>query len=72
VITPSFAVGGYGGHGYRLGDHVEFRSGGDFAWRFDDASRVAVGIYHISNGGLTQRNPGSESLLLEYFYPLGN
>jgi hypothetical protein len=72
VLTPNVAVGGYGGHGYRLGSHVEFRSGADFAWRFEDASRLGIGFYHISNAGLTQRNPGDESLLLEYFIPLGD
>ncbi len=71
VLSPNAAVGGYGGHGYRLGSHVEFRTGGDFAWRFADASRLGVGFYHISNAGITERNPGSESLMLEYFYPLG-
>ncbi|HXP98130.1 MAG TPA: acyloxyacyl hydrolase [Telmatospirillum sp.] len=70
VLSPNFAVGGYGGHGYRLGSHVEFRSGGDVAWRFEDTSRLGLGVYHISNAGLTQRNPGEESFLLEYFYPL--
>lgn len=71
VITPNVAAGGYGGHGYRLGSHVEFRSGVDITWQFEDASRLGIGAYHISNAGLTRRNPGSESLLLEYFYPLG-
>ena len=70
VLTPNFAVAGYGGHGFRLGSHVEFRSGGDIAWRFQDASRIGVGFYHISNAGLTQRNPGEESAILQYFYPI--
>lgn len=70
VTTLSTAVGGYGGHGYRLGSTVEFRSGIDFAWQFSDQSRLGVGIYHISNAGLTDRNPGSESALLSYSYPL--
>jgi hypothetical protein len=70
VLTPNVAAGGYGGHGYRLGSHVEFRSGADLGWRFEDASRFGIGFYHMSNAGLTNRNPGSESLLLEYFYPI--
>lgn len=71
VLTPNVAVGGYGGHGFRLGSHVEFRSGGDIAWRFADSSRLGIGFYHISNAGLTQRNPGDESILVEYFLPVG-
>lgn len=71
VLTPSIAIGGYGGHGYWLGSHVEFRSGGDIAWRFSDASRLGLGIYHISNAGISRRNPGSESAIVEYSIPLG-
>ncbi|WP_158240812.1 acyloxyacyl hydrolase [Telmatospirillum siberiense] len=72
ILTPNVAVGGYGGHGYRLGSHVEFRTGVDIAWRFEDKSRLGVGFYHMSNAGLTQRNPGNESLLVQYFIPVGN
>lgn len=72
VTTLSTAVGGYGGGGFRLGSHVEFRSGVEAAYRFEDKSRLGVGFYHISNAGLTDRNPGSESLMLEYAYPIGN
>lgn len=71
-VTPNLAVGGYGGHGYRLGSHVEFRSGVDLAWRFEDASRLGVGFYHMSNAGLTQRNPGDESVVVQYFLPIGH
>jgi hypothetical protein len=71
VTTISAAFGGYGGHGFDLGSTFEFRTGGDIAWRFADASRLGIGFYHISNAGITQRNPGSESALLQYAYPLG-
>lgn len=70
VTTLSTAVGIYGGNGFDLGSHVEFRSGIDLAWRFDNSSRLGVGFYHISNAGLTSRNPGSESLLLQYSLPV--
>lgn len=70
VLSPNFGIGGYGGHGFNLGSHIEFRSGGDVAWRFKDASRLGFGFYHISNGGSTQRNPGEESAVLQYFYPI--
>jgi hypothetical protein len=71
VLTLSGAMGGYTGHGYRLGSHFEFRSGGEIAWQFDDQSRFGLGFYQISNAGLTRTNGGSESLLLTYSYPLG-
>jgi len=31
-----------------------------------------VTFHHISNAGITQRNPGVEEALLEYSIPLGN
>jgi hypothetical protein len=70
VTTLAAAVGGYGGGGYNLGSHFEFREGGDLSWRFADTSRLGIGFYHMSNAGITQRNPGSESLLVQFSYPL--
>jgi hypothetical protein len=70
VTTLSSSVGLWAGHGFNLGSRVEFRSGVDAAWRFDDASRLGVGFYHTSNADLTNRNPGSESLLVVYSIPI--
>lgn len=70
VTTITAAFGGYGGGGYKLGSHFEFRTGGDVAWRFDNRSRIGVGLYHISNAGITQNNGGSESVLLSYSLPI--
>ncbi|KAF0118168.1 MAG: hypothetical protein FD149_846 [Rhodospirillaceae bacterium] len=71
VLTPSTAVGVYArGGGKPLGHVVEFRSGLDAGYRFDDRSRLAVGIYHMSNAGLGRRNPGEESLILHYDIPV--
>ncbi len=72
VTTISAAFGVYGGHGYNLGSHFEFRTGGEVGWRFDDASRLGVGLYHISNAGITRENGGEESVLLQYSIPLGH
>ena len=33
-------------------------------------SRLGVAISHMSNAGLTKRNPGAQSLLLMYSVPL--
>ena len=43
----------------RMGNTLEFRSGGDFMYRFRNNVRVGVGVFHISNAGLGYRNPGS-------------
>ena len=71
VLTPNVA-GGYFAHGsgINLGSWWEFRSGAEFAWRFEDMSRLGVAVYHTSNAGLTKRNPGAQSVLLLYSVPL--
>jgi hypothetical protein len=70
VITPNTAVGYFEkGDGKELGNHVEFRSGVEVAWRFDDESRVGVAIHHLSNASLGDRNPGVETAILTYSLP---
>jgi len=70
VITPSFAPGAWSrGDGKDLGHWIEFRSQLEFAYRFDDRSRVAVSISHMSNAGLDSTNPGEESVMLAYAVP---
>lgn len=78
VLSPSTAVGYYyrgewekGDHKTNLGHQVEFRSGIDLSYRFDDRSRLGLGYYHTSNTGLwSKRNPGEETLLLTYDLPI--
>jgi hypothetical protein len=70
VLTPSFAAGIYGnGDGKDLGNAVEFRSGVELAYRFDDYARLGLSFTHISNAGIGDRNPGVESLVLTYSIP---
>ena len=73
MLTPNEAVGFWsqGDHDARnLGSWVEFRSGAEFDYRFDDFSRLGFSFHHISNAGLTQRNPGEEEALINYSIPL--
>jgi hypothetical protein len=61
VITPSAAVGYFThGTGIDLGAHTEFREGAEFDYRFDNLSRLGVGMYHMSNAGIGLHNPGVE------------
>ena len=61
VVTPNAAVGYFThGTGIDLGAHTEFREGAEFAYRFDNLSRLGVGMYHMSNAGIGQHNPGAE------------
>lgn len=74
VVTPSFAPHYYfgGNDDLDLGHAVEFRSQLEFAYRFDDRSRLGVAVSHYSNAGLGDENPGTESALLYYSIPLAN
>ena len=72
VISPELAVGGWSkGGGKDLGGPVEFKSGGEFAYRFSDNSRLGFLFDHISNAGIYKKNPGVESAMLMYSIPLG-
>ena len=70
VLTPSLAVGAYeDGDQIRMGHTLEFRSGGDFMYKFRNNVRVGVGVFHIYNECLGYRNPGSEQLIFKYQIP---
>jgi len=73
VVTPSFAPTWWRGKTdtLDLGHGLEFRSQIEFAYRFDDRSRLGVAVSHSSNASLGDTNPGTESLLVNYSYPLG-
>jgi hypothetical protein len=71
VLTPSFAPGYYAkGSGLDLGHELEFRSQIEFAYRFDDRSRLGVAVSHMSNASIADENPGTESAILYYSMPL--
>lgn len=71
VLTPSFAPGLYHqGDGKDLGQALEFRSAIEIAYRFDDRSRLGLSVYHLSNAGLDDHNPGTEVATLHYSLPL--
>ena len=71
VVTPSFAPGLYAkGGGLDLGHVIEFRSQAEFAYRFDDRSRLGFAISHISNASIGGKNPGTELFTLYYSVPI--
>jgi lipid A 3-O-deacylase len=73
VLTGNTAVGAYhDGDGKDLGHWVEFRSGLELAFRFDNRARLGLGIHHISNMGIGHHNPGTEILSVIFSWPLGN
>ena len=73
VLTPNTAVGAYSeGDGQDLGHVIEFRSGFELAYRFDDRSRLGIAVHHLSNAGIGDDNPGTETALIYYSVPLNS
>lgn len=71
VFTPNFAAGLYHkSDGKKLGGPVEFRSGLELSYQFENLHRVGVAFNHISNASIYDKNPGAETLLINYSLPL--
>lgn len=68
MLNPNWAAGLYHHRqgGFDLGGPLEFRSGIELAYRLPNGSRLGLCLYHLSNAGFFDRNPGSESLVLTY------
>ena len=70
-IIPNFAVGAYSaGNGKKLGGTLEFRSGIEVDYQFENKHRLGVALNHISNASIYDRNPGEETLMATYSLPL--
>ena len=54
----------------KLGLQMEFRSGAEISYRFAQDYRVGLALYHLSNGGFGERNPGTESIVLSLISPV--
>jgi hypothetical protein len=64
-----FLVDIYLGNRWVLMPNAEFRTGAEFAYRFDDRSRLGFTFHHISNAGISKRNPGEEEMLVVFSLP---
>jgi lipid A 3-O-deacylase len=72
LIVPMAAVGDYEkGGGKNLGSRFEFKTGAEIDLVFANGIRVGPVFDHISNAGISKRNPGEENLLLMVSVPLG-
>ncbi len=64
-LSPGFGIALYAeGDGKDLGGLVEFRSSLELAVDVGQRSRIGVLIYHLSNAGFYDLNPGSNSAVL--------
>jgi len=71
-LTPSVGAGLYaqGSSDKDLGSVLEFRSQLEISYEFENTSRMALGVSHISNGGFADENPGAEVVGLYWYVPL--
>lgn len=71
ILSPNAAVGAYfNGDGRDMGSTLEFRTGVEAAWEFDNKMRIGAAFHHISNAGIGDVNPGVETLTLNLSIPL--
>lgn len=71
-LTPGFAISLYeeGSTGKDLGGLVEFRSSLEVSRRFAGGSSLGLAVYHLSNSSIYDDNPGSNSVILSWAFPV--
>ena len=70
IFTPSFGVGYYDdGNGIKLGNKIQFRSTFEISYELKNKNRIAGSFSHISNGNLSNINPGVEIISFSYQIP---
>ena len=73
VLTPLLGLGAWwhgGSNDENLGGTFEYRLELNFAYQFDNLSRLGFRLGHISNANAHARNPGDNDLMLTYSLPL--
>lgn len=72
VTTPSLGLGVFTeGDKIDLGKNLEFRTGLELSYRFNNNYRLGVALFHLSNAGTANRNPGTEALVISLSIPIG-
>jgi len=71
-VTPVVGAGLFSNGGdVDLGHSAQFKSGIELSTRVAERYRVGLLFYHLSNGGLSDDNPGVEVLEVVFGIPLG-
>ena len=70
ILTPSFGLGIFNdGERIQLGNDLQFRSGLKIYYQLKNKARLGLELYHLSNGGLSDKNPGTEPVFLSISIP---
>ena len=73
LLIPSFGAGLFNdSEEIELGNELEFRSGLEVAYQFQNMMRAGIAIFHLSNGGISSQNPGTEALVFSVCIPVRN
>ncbi len=73
ILIPSFGIGLFDdSEEIQLGNELEFRSGIEIAYQFRNKMRAGIAIFHLSNGGISSQNPGTEALVFSVCIPILN
>lgn len=71
TLTLGFAPGYFlRGSGKNLGYPLEMRSSIELSYRLASEARFGAQFYHLSNGSLSNKNPGTEVLVFFYAFPV--
>ena len=71
ILIPSFGAGIFkDSEEIQLGNNLEFRSGLEIAYQFKNKMRAGIAIFHLSNGGISSSNPGTEALVFSVCIPV--
>ena len=71
ILTPGLGVGSFrDGAMVELGSSLQFRSALALSYRLQNQWRIGLAFSHLSNGGVAERNPGTEELSLTVSMPL--
>lgn len=71
TFTPSVGVGLYakGGSDLDLNYPLEFRTQAELNYQFGTGQRIGLAVSHMSNLGLGDHNPGTETIGIYYHIP---
>lgn len=70
ILSPSLGVGSFDdGKDVMLGNDLEFRTGIKLSYQMKNKVRLGLELHHLSNGGLSDSNPGTEPAFVSISFP---
>jgi hypothetical protein len=71
ILTLSMGTGLFDNNkNIDLGHTLEFRTGLELTYKLNKNYRIGLSAYHLSNSRISNRNPGTESIVLSILIPL--